>query len=108
MDPRRRDDDHVHDPAKPWMENQVRSLIGEFIRTLMPGTGEPVPEARLLEDLGITFLIKLDLRFAIEDEFGLPTIDQATSRTLLTVQEVENYVVGQLRASGRLSQDTAV
>ena len=108
MGAKRPGDDHVDDAAKPWMENQVRSLIREFIRNVMSGTGEPVPEARLAEDLDFNFLIKLELRFALEDEFGLPTISDATSRSFLTVQDVENYVVDQLRAAGRLSQDIAV
>jgi acyl carrier protein len=101
-------DDHVQGGTKEWTEPRVRALIGEIIRDLMPGTGELAPEARLIEELGFHSLALLELAFSLEDEFRLPTIDEATARTILTVQDVENYVVTQMRTSRRLSEDAAV
>jgi len=101
-------DDHVHGGATQWTETRVRALIGEIIRDLMPGTGELAPEARLIEELGFHSLALLELAFSLEDEFRLPTIDEATARTILTVQDVENYVVNQMRKSARLIEDVAV
>jgi len=101
-------DDHVQGGTKEWTETRVRALIGEIIRDLMPGTGELAPEARLIEELGFHSLALLELAFSLEDEFRLPTIDEATARTILTVQDVENYVVTQMRTSGRFSGDVAV
>ncbi|RJL27277.1 hypothetical protein D5H75_25880 [Bailinhaonella thermotolerans] len=60
------------------------------------------PDARLVEDLEYHSLAILELAFTIEDEFELEPIDEETAQKILTVRDVEDFVVGKLlERSGR-------
>jgi acyl carrier protein len=89
--------------AKRWTPEEVRLLIREIITDLAPSPEEPVPEARLIEDLGCHSLSLLELAFSLEDEFDLPTIDETTARQILTVNDVEQHVLAQLKSNGQLA-----
>lgn len=86
-------------------EAEVRTLIRELVAELAPGgDGEPgSPGARLVDDLGYHSLALLELAFTIEDEFGLEPIDEQTAQTIVTVDDVEAFVVQRLqeRAAGQ-------
>ena len=75
----------------------------EIITDLAPKAGKPVPEARLVEDMGCHSLALLELAFSLEDEFDLATIDEATARTIVTVADVERHVLEELRSKGQLA-----
>ncbi|MDP9105525.1 MAG: phosphopantetheine-binding protein [Candidatus Eremiobacteraeota bacterium] len=89
--------------ARQWTEREVRDLIREIIRDLAPSPGDMTAETRLVEDLGCHSLSLLELAFSLEDEFDLPTIDEPTARNILTVGDVEDHVLSNLRASEQLS-----
>lgn len=89
--------------TKRWTPEEVRLLIREIITDLAPSPEEPVPEARLIEDLGCHSLSLLELAFSLEDEFDLPTIDETTARQILTVNDVEQHVLAQLKSNGQLA-----
>lgn len=88
--------------VRRWTEEEARALIREVITDLAPTRGEVVSSARLVEELGCHSLSLLELAFSLEDEFDLPTIDEATAREILTVGDVELHVFEHLRANGRL------
>ncbi len=58
-------------------------------------------EARLIEDLGYHSLALLELAFALEDEFGLPPLDEETARKIRTVRDVEDLVAQRLSTAER-------
>ena len=91
--------------AKVWTTAEVCDLVREIISDLAPSKGEVVPEARLIENLGYHSLSLLEMAFSVEDEFDLPTIDEATARQILTVGDVEQHVLSHLRSVGQLSDD---
>jgi acyl carrier protein len=84
-------------------ESEVRALIREIVHELAPNpdvaTGS---ERKLVDELEYTSLALLELAFTLEDEFELPPIDEETARRIITVGDVEEYVVGGLRDEGRL------
>jgi acyl carrier protein len=82
--------------GKSWTTAEVRTLIREIITELAPSVSNPAPEARLIEDLGFHSLSLLELAFSLEDEFHLATIDEATARTIVTLDDVERYVLREL------------
>lgn len=88
--------------AKAWTEAEVCKLIQEIISDLAPNPGTPVATARLVEDLGFHSLALLELAFSLEDEFDLPTIDEPTARTILTVSDVQQHVLTHLKANGQM------
>jgi acyl carrier protein len=81
---------------------EVRALIREIVSDLAPKAGDLVPEARLVEDLGCHSLSLLELAFSLEDEFDLPTIDEATARGIVTINDVEQHVLAHLSSTGQL------
>jgi acyl carrier protein len=85
-----------------WTHEDVRKIVREIITDLAPAKAEPVPEARLVEDLGCHSLSLLELAFSLEDEFDLPTIDEQTARKILTVNDVEQHVLTHLQAAGQM------
>jgi acyl carrier protein len=88
--------------AERWNPEQVRNLLREIISDLAPSPGELVPQARLIEELGYHSLSLMELAFSLEDEFDLPTIDEATARKILTVSDVEKHVLAHLMSTGQL------
>lgn len=61
------------------------------------------PETRLIDDLGYHSLALLELAYALEDEFGLPPLDEETARDILTVRDIEDLVAQRLSAAERRS-----
>lgn len=87
---------------KTWTRDGARALIYEIISDLVPNAGEPYPAARLIEDMSFQSLSLLELAFSLEDEFDLPTIDEACARRILTVDDVEQHVYSHLTSTGQL------
>lgn len=86
------------------VEEEVRPLIARIVRELAPTPGGPEgSDVKLVDELEYTSLALLELAFTLEDEFDLPPIDEETARTILTVRNVEDYVVDALREHGRLA-----
>jgi acyl carrier protein len=54
-------------------------------------------EARLVDDLQYHSLALLELAFTLEDEFDLEPIDEKTAQQIVTMGDVEDYVIGKLR-----------
>jgi acyl carrier protein len=52
----------------------------------------------LVNDLGYHSLALLEMAFALEDEFGLPPIDQERAADIHALADVEEYVLGELSA----------
>lgn len=88
---------------KQWTEESARALVREIVSDLSPTKAQPTLEARLVDDLGYHSLALLELAFALEDEFNLPTIDEATARAIVTVADVERHVLTQLPALAQAS-----
>jgi acyl carrier protein len=86
--------------AEVW--TLVRQIIGELAPSRDAAAGAPLDDAHLIESLQYNSLALLELAFALEDEFDLPTIDEATARKITTVRDVAEHVVRELRAAGRL------
>jgi acyl carrier protein len=87
---------------KRWTEDEVRVLLAEIVLDLAPTKSAVAPDARLIEDFAYNSLALLELAFSLEDEFHLPTIDEAAARTIITVRDVEQYVLKQLTSSALL------
>lgn len=89
----------MSEPAK--LEVTVRSLVLEV-------APEPDPAAdagtSLVNGLGFHSLALLELAYLLEDEFGLPPIDQETARGIATVGDVVDYVRAEL--AGRAGEDS--
>ena len=86
-------------------EEQVRERIRGIILDLRPvrDTVPVVGDARLIEDLAFHSLALLEMAFTLEEAFQLQQIDETTGRRILTVRDVEDHVVGELRLSSRLA-----
>jgi acyl carrier protein len=85
-------------------EADVRSLIRQIIGELAPTPGVEVESAHVLvDDLGYHSLALLELAFTLEDEFGLPPIDEETARGIRLVSDVEDHVVNGLTERGDLA-----
>ena len=85
--------------SEPEVEATIRQIIFEFASP--PGARAP-DEARLVEDLNYTSLAMLELAFALEDEFDLPTINEETARGIVTAKDVIDHVFSHLHTKGRL------
>jgi len=76
----------------------IRKMISQFaprnVDDLTPDTG-------LIDDLGYHSLALLELAYALEDEFGLPPLDEETARDILTVRDIEGLVAQRLSAAPR-------
>ncbi|MDH6128353.1 hypothetical protein [Kitasatospora sp. GP82] len=80
-------------------EQETREDIREIVVAMAPDPGGAAEaDPALVEDLGYHSLALLELAFALEDEYGLPAIDQEIARRIRCVSDVQDYVVGQLRA----------
>ena len=85
-------------------EAEVRSLIRQIVGELAPTQGVEVESQHaLVGDHGYHSLALLELAFTLEDEFGLPPIDEETAREIELVVDVENHVVEGLAGRGDLS-----
>jgi acyl carrier protein len=90
--------------AKSWTQADICKLIQEIILDVAPTRGEAAAGARLVEELGFNSLALLELAFSLEDEFDLPTIDEATARRILTVGDVDEHVLKHLRSTGQVTE----
>ncbi len=88
--------------AERWSSEAATALMREIIDDLSPEKDPLERETRLVEDLGYHSLAMLELAFSLEDEFVLPTINEATARAIRTVGDVEDHVLGVLSNLGRL------
>lgn len=62
------------------------------------GIGDIHPDSRLEDDLGLDSLDKYDFLFQTEEEFGIRfSIDEVSSRSITTVQDVCDMVAEQLQ-----------
>jgi acyl carrier protein len=52
-------------------------------------------DTRLVDDLGYHSLALLELAFALEEEFGLPAMDAGQAQGIITMLDVEQYVLAQ-------------
>jgi acyl carrier protein len=99
----------VTDPSsapaiRQWSEDEVCTIVLAAVADLAPAQDGPIePGARLVEDLGYHSLALLELAFALEDEFDLEQIDEATARKVTTVQAVLDLVLERLRDAEALS-----
>ena len=86
-------------------ESEARALIETIILEMAPSSeGRDAEDPHLVDDLGYHSLALLELAFTLEDEFGLPSITEEEGRAIVqTVRHVQDYVVMQLRATGRLA-----
>jgi acyl carrier protein len=83
---------------KQWTDEEARALVHAIVADLAPSKRDPELALRLVEDLGYHSLALLELAFALEDEFNLPTIDEATARSIVTVADVERHVITTLQS----------
>ncbi|MYW93117.1 acyl carrier protein [Amycolatopsis rubida] len=82
-------------------EAEVRSQIREIVLELAPGSPEETStDPMLVEELEYHSLALLELAFALEDEFDLPPIDEASVQTIKTARDIEDYVLSQLGKAG--------
>jgi acyl carrier protein len=83
--------------GKTWTREEARALIEEIVVELAPAPHLALTDARLIEDLGYHSLTLLELAFSLEDEFDLPTLDEAVARQILTVGDIEQHVTETLQ-----------
>jgi len=98
------------EPAGPSLliESEVEATIRQIISEFASPPGAAVPdEARLVEDLNYTSLATLELAFALEDQFDLPTIKEETARAIVTAKDVLDHVLSHLHSKGRLRAKSA-
>jgi acyl carrier protein len=78
-------------------EDKVRARVRDVIAHVAPGdVTEFTPDARLIDDLDYHSLALLELAFALEEEYGLPPIDDVIAAQITTVGDVEQYILSQL------------
>jgi len=78
--------------------HETRDVIRRVILELAPlATSGPLDDLRLVSDLGYHSLALLELAFALEDEFGLPPMDEERAQRIHTVEQVEEYVLDVLK-----------
>lgn len=95
--------DDVSAPSRT--EEEVGTLVHEIVLELAPEPDEQVSsDAKLVDALGYHSLGLLELAFTLEDEFGLPPIDEETARKILTIADVQRHVTDGLRAEGKLAE----
>jgi acyl carrier protein len=76
----------------------ARKLIRHLVVELTPGSEEvSLENPHLVEDLGYHSLALLELAFTLEDHFDLDPIEQEVAQTIVSVRDVEDYVIEKLR-----------
>lgn len=95
-----------------WTQLDVCQIIEEIVADLAPGDlaaiasgGEAAlrPDTRLVEDCGYHSLALMELAMSLEDEFGLPEIDESIARRIQTVGDIQQHVIGELTRMGQVS-----
>jgi acyl carrier protein len=84
-----------------YTEEEVRETVLGIIKQLSPEPDgfDPAQDMHLVNDLGFHSLALLELAFAIEDDFDLPPLDEATGRGIQTTEQVLAYVLRQLEST---------
>ncbi len=79
-------------------DDHVRASVRATVADLAPeAQAEVRADSRLVDDLGYHSLALLELAFALEEEYSLPSIDEAMAARIHTVSDVEGYVLMALR-----------
>lgn len=65
--------------------------ITDVIRDTFPSVGEVQPTSRLVQDLELDSLDRIDLTLRLEEEFGL-RIDDDEARRWETVEDIDRYL----------------
>jgi acyl carrier protein len=81
----------------------IRKMLSQFAPV---DVDDLTPDTRLIDDLGYHSLALLELAYALEDEFGLPPLDEETARDILTVRDIEDLVAQRLSAAERRADAT--
>jgi acyl carrier protein len=83
-----------------YTAEEVRETVLGIIKQLSPAPEgfDAAKDMHLVNDLGFHSLALLELAFAVEDDFDLPPLDEATGRGIQTTEQVLEYVIGQLEA----------
>lgn len=77
-----------------------QTAIRKMLRQFAPAQVDDLtPDTRLIDDLGYHSLALLELAYALEDEFGLPPLDEETARDIVTVRDIEDLVAQRLSAA---------
>lgn len=97
--------DHAEADAQPTQsEADLRAKVRKIVMELSPNLPAVIPpEGRLVDHLGYHSLALLELAFALEDAFELSPIDEKTARKIVTMGDVEQHVVSELRSAGRVA-----
>lgn len=74
---------------EPDQQAAIRRIVGAFAPA---GADGITAGSRLAEDLGYHSLALLELAFALEEEFGLPPLDEKRAQQIRTVRDVEDLV----------------
>ncbi|WP_431951976.1 acyl carrier protein [Nocardia lijiangensis] len=77
------------DPTKDPIHDTVHRIIRRLAPEQIDG---PIGSADLVDELGFHSLALLELAVAIEDELGLPPMNEADAQDIRTVDDVEAYV----------------
>ncbi len=80
-------------------EPELRASVRAVVMELAPNPdGAPAEgEIHLLDHLEFNSLALLELAFTLEDEYDLMPIDEETARAILTLDDVQDHIVGELR-----------
>jgi acyl carrier protein len=79
-------------------DDQVRASVRATVADLAPeARAEIRADSRLVDDLGYHSLALLELAFALEEEYSLPSIDEAIASQIHTVSDIEGYILMVLR-----------
>jgi len=93
-DPRSTETEPGVTPARS--EREIRELVRSLIVEYSPSSDAaelPLDDAHLVDDLEYHSLALIELSFTLEDEFDLKPIDEAAAQQIMTVRDIEKYVV---------------
>lgn len=83
-------------------DSGLREIIWRIILEMAPAPSPTLSEhTRLVDDLGYHSLALLELAFALEEEFGLPAMDAGQAQSIITMLDVEKYVLAQSKPGSR-------
>jgi acyl carrier protein len=94
-----------------WTGLEVGRTVATLVADLAPGGpetvldagGQLIADARLVDDCGFHSLALMELAMSLEDEFGLPTLDESIARSIQTVGDVRAHVLTELSRTDQLS-----
>lgn len=89
--------------GRVWAEPDVRAAVRTMVLRHAPeGGGNGTGSLRLVEDLAYHSLALLELAFAVEEAFGLSPMDLQTASAIHTSDDLEAFVLRELRQASRL------